>query len=104
MWNCPDPSISLPKLTRKESVQLFTCILDMYSELVDGYENLLMIRHQGDYSGCTLSQLFRVNDFIGCKNRMMQGFLTQFTNTQVRSIPFEIRIRCSPISLVVELT
>ena len=83
MWNHPDPNHILPKLTRQEGVQLFTCVLDLYSGLVDGYENLLMIRDGGDYSGCTLNQLFRVNDFIGSKNRMMQGFLTHFVYTQV---------------------
>ena len=98
MWNHPDPNHTLPKLTRREGVQLFTCILDLYSGLVDGYENLLMIREGGDYSGCTLNQLFRVNDFIGSKNRMIQGFLTQFVYTQVRSTQFDLRIRCSQIS------
>lgn len=85
MWNRPDPNHHLPKLTRKEGIQLFTSILDLYSGIVDGYEHLLMIREEGDYTGCTLNQMFRVNDFIGSKNRMMQGFLNQFVYTQVRN-------------------
>lgn len=81
LWNTPDPDHCVPKLSCKESLQLFTSVLDLYGNLVNGYERWIITRD--NYKGCTLQQMFRVNDYLDTCGKQILPFMRSFVFTQV---------------------
>ena len=73
-----------PRLSRKESLDLFTTILDLYALLVEHYEDyLLPCENSSRYKNCTLSQVFNITDYVMKVNKKLRPFLSQFLQTQV---------------------
>ena len=73
-----------PHLSRKESLDLFTTILDLYALLVEHYEDyLLPCENSSHYKNCTLSQVFNVTDYVMKVHKKLRPFLSQFLQTQV---------------------
>lgn len=94
-WNEPDPAHRLPKLSRSESLQLFTSVLDMYARMLEGYGKTMRYRDSGDYSGCTLNDMFDTSEFLHRMSRSFRPFLARFMQTQLFSNLIVSKTQCS---------
>lgn len=94
-WNQPDYHHERPKLSRKDSLELFTALLDLYSALVHGYDKMIIYRDSNNYSGCSLQQLFDCDGFLSTFSKGMQPFVREFISTQLFSNLVTSRIEVS---------
>ena len=97
-WNEPDPLHKLPKLSRSESLQLFTSILDVYAGMLEGYGKTMKYRDSGDYSGCTLDDMFDTPEFLHRMPRSLRPFMSRFVQTQLFSNLIVSKTQCSATS------
>ena len=97
-WNQPDPLHKLPKLSRSESLQLFTSILDVYAGMLEGYGKTMKYRDSGDYSGCTLDDMFDTSEFLHRMPRSLRPFMSRFVQTQLFSNLIVSKTQCSATS------
>ena len=82
--NSTSTTFNHPHLSRKESLDLFTTILDLYALLVEHYEDYLLPGETNShYKNCTLSQVFNVTNYVMKVNKKLRPFLSQFLQTQV---------------------
>ena len=95
VWDQPDYQHRRPKLSRKDSVEFFTTLLDLYSSLVNGYEKMIIHHEYTKYSGCSLNQLFDCNGFLSIIPKSNQPFIKEFLSTQLFSNLVTSRIEVS---------
>lgn len=103
-WDQPDYHHQRPKLSRKDSVEFFTTLLDLYSNLVNGYEKMVIFKDYSKYSGCSLKQLFDCDGFLSMVPKSNQPFLKEFLNTQLFSnlITSRIEVSVTPSSASID--
>ena len=76
----------LPHLSRKESLHLFTSLLDFYSSLIDHFETMVnpsTNTPKQNVQGFVLSQLFNITEYVMSVPKAMRSFISQFLQTQV---------------------
>ena len=95
VWDQPDYQHRRPKLSRRDSVEFFTTLLDLYSSLVNGYEKMILHHEYAKYSGCSLHQLFDCEGFLAIIPKSNQPFIKEFLSTQLFSNLVTSRIEVS---------
>ena len=91
-------------MNRKDSLLLFTTLLDLYSSLVEGYERMILYRKDQIYAGCSLKQMFDCDGFISSLPKAKQSFMKEFLSTQLFSnlITSRIEVTISPLSTMID--
>ena len=91
-------------MNRKDSLLLFTTLLDLYSSLVEGYERMILYRKDQIYTGCSLKQMFDCDGFISSLPKAKQSFMKEFLSTQLFSnlITSRIEVTISPSSTMID--
>ena len=93
-------------MNRKDSLLLFTTLLDLYSSLVEGYERMILYRKDQIYTGYSLKQLFDCDGFITSLPKAKQSFMKEFLSTQLFSnlITSRIEVTISPSSTMIDFS
>lgn len=91
-------------MNRKDSLLLYTTLLDFYSSLVEGYDRMILYRKDHVYTGCSLKQMFDCDGFITSLPKAKQAFMKEFLSTQLFSnlITSHIEVTISPSSTMID--
>ena len=70
----------------------------MYAGMLEGYGKTMKYRDSGDYSGCTLDDMFDTPEFLHRMPRSLRPFMSRFVQTQLFSNLIVSKTQCSATS------